>query len=84
LFENVCRTARRSAFLREVRGGAAGVRLMDMQEAVSQAIDRMRSTVTISNAHAYLPNLPQDVDVVSVEPIVRRVKQPHKYLNQPA
>jgi proteasome-associated ATPase len=84
LFENVCRTVRRSAFLREVRGGAAGVQLIDMQEAVLQTLERMRSTLTISNAHAYLPNLPQDADIVSVEPIVRKVKQPHKYLNQPA
>jgi len=84
LFENVCRTARRSAFLREVRGGPVGVQLIDMQDAVSQALERMRRTLTINNAQAYLPDLPQDVDVVSVEPMVRRVKQPHKYLNQPA
>jgi len=84
LFENVCRNARRSAFLREVRGGGEGVRLSDMQDAVSQTLERMRHTLTINNAQAYLHDLPQDVDVVSVEPIVRRVKQPHKYLNQPA
>jgi proteasome-associated ATPase len=84
LFENVCRAVRRGAFLREVRGGAAGVQLIDMQHAVSQTLERMRHTLTINNAHAYLPDLPQDVDVVSVEPIVRKVKQPHKYLNQPA
>ena len=84
LFENVCRTARRTAFLREVRGGVPGVQLSDMQEAVSQTLERMRSTLTIRNAQAYLSDLPQDVDVVSVEPIVRKVKQPHKYFNQPA
>ena len=84
LFENVCRTVRRSAFLREVRGGAAGVQLLDMQDAVSQTLERMRHTLTINNVHAYLPDLPQDVDVVSVEPVVRRVKQSHKYLHQPA
>ena len=84
MFENVCRNARRSAFLREVRGGGEGVRLSDMQDAVSQTLERMRHTLTINNAQAYLHDLPQDVDVVSVEPIVRRVKQPHKYLNQPA
>jgi proteasome-associated ATPase len=84
LFENVCRSARRSAFLREVRGGVAGVQLSDMQDAVSQTLERMRHTLTINNAQAYLHDLPQDVDVVSVEPIVRKVKQPHKYLNQPA
>jgi proteasome-associated ATPase len=84
LFENVCRTARRNAFLREVRGGAAGVQLRDMQDAVSQMLEKMRHTLTINNVHAYLSDLPQDVDVVSVEPVVRRVKQPHQYLNQPA
>jgi proteasome-associated ATPase len=84
LFENVCRSARRSAFVREVRGGAAGVQLIDMQDAVSQTLERMRRTLTINNARAYLHDLPQDVDVVSVEPIIRRVKQPHKYFNQPA
>jgi proteasome-associated ATPase len=83
LFENVCRTARRSAFLREVRGGVAGVQLSDMQDAVSQTLERMRHTLTINNAQAYLHDLPQDVDVVSVEPIVRKLRQPHKYLNQP-
>ena len=84
LFENVCRSARRSAFLREVGGGAEGVQLSDMQDAVSQTLERMRHTLTINNAQAYLHDLPQDVDVVSVEPILRRVKQPHQYLNQPA
>jgi proteasome-associated ATPase len=83
LFENVCRTARRAAFLREVRGGTAGVQLCDMQDATSQTIERMRTILTIHNAHAYLADLPQDVDVVSVEPILRRVKQPHHYRNQP-
>ena len=82
LFENVCRTARRSAFLREVRGGPSGVQLSDMEEAVSQTFDRMRTILTTHNAHHYLADLPQDVDVVSVEPIVNRVKQPHRYLSR--
>jgi hypothetical protein len=28
-----------------------------------------------------LNDLPQDVDVVAVEPVVRKVKQPQQYLN---
>ena len=83
LFENVCRTALRAAFLRDVRGGAAGVQWCDMQDATSQTIERMRTILTIHNAHAYLADLPQDVDVVSVEPVVRKVKQPHHYLQHP-
>jgi SpoVK/Ycf46/Vps4 family AAA+-type ATPase len=84
IFESVCRAARRTAFLREVRGGDAGVKLTDMQEAVSQTLERMRSTLTIRNAQAYLHDLPQDVDIVSVEPIIQKVRQPHKYLNHTA
>ena len=84
LIENVCRTARRSAFLREIRGGTAGVQLKDMEDSVSQALERMRTILSIHNAHAYLADLPQDVDVVSVEPIVRKVKHAHQYLNSAA
>ena len=39
------------------------------------------SALTPRNAHVYLSDLPQDIDVVAVEPIVRRVAQPHRYLN---
>jgi len=81
LFENVCRSARRAAFLRHVRGGTPGVQLLDMQNAVSETIECMRRILTINNARAYLHDLPQDVDVVSVEPILRKVKNPHRYLN---
>ena len=84
LIENICRTARRLAFLREIRAGGAGVRVKDMEDSVSQTLERMRTILTVHNAHAYLTDLPQDVDVVSVEPIVRKVKHPHHYLNSTA
>jgi SpoVK/Ycf46/Vps4 family AAA+-type ATPase len=84
LIENVCRTARRAAFSREIQGGGApGVCTADMEEAVSRTLERMRTMLTIHNAQAYLGDLPQDVDVVSVEPIARRVKHPGQYLNPP-
>lgn len=81
MFAQVCRAACQAAFLRDVRGGEAGVRVGDMDGAVSEAMERMASTLTLRNAHAYLSDLPQDVDVVSVEPIVRRVPRPQHYLN---
>jgi proteasome-associated ATPase len=84
LFEQVCRAARRNAFLRDVRGGTAGVQLADMEEAVGQTLDQMRTILTIHNARAYLGDLPQDMDVVSVEPIVRKVKKAHHYLHRAA
>jgi len=80
-FEQVCRSARRRAFLRDVRGGEPGIQLADMEEAVAEALQRLRSLLTLHNAHAYLSDLPQDVDVVSVEPVVRRVPNARRYLN---
>jgi proteasome-associated ATPase len=82
ILEQVCRQARRSAFQRELRGeGEPGLRLADIDDAATQAMDRMRTTLSTQNCHSYLPDLPQDVTVVSCEPVVRRVKQPGRYLN---
>jgi SpoVK/Ycf46/Vps4 family AAA+-type ATPase len=79
--EQVCRAARRAAFLRDVRGGESGIRRADMDAAVSDAFTRLASTLTPANARAYLSDLPQDVDVVSVEPVVRKVRNQQQYLN---
>ena len=79
LFAQICRAACQAAFLRDLRGGEPGVRVADMEQAVSDAIERLASTLSRQNAHAYLSDLPQDVDVVSVEPVFRRVTRPHRY-----
>jgi proteasome-associated ATPase len=81
IFEQICRAARRSAFLRETRDGDAGVRVADINEAVSDAFERLATTLSPRNAHAYLSDLPQDVDVVSVEPIKRKLSRAHRYVN---
>jgi proteasome-associated ATPase len=81
VFAQVCRAARQKAFLRDVRGGDEGVRVEDMQGAVAHALERLATTLTLRNVHAYLTDLPQDIDVVSVDPIARRVPRPHRYLN---
>ena len=44
-------------------------------------IDRLSTTLNRHNAHAHLHDLPQDIDIVAVEPIVRRVRKSHRYLN---
>jgi len=81
MIEQICRTARQAAFVREVRSKDRGVRMEDIDEAVGDAIQRLTTQVTPANAHSYLSDLPQDIGVVSVEPIVRRVKHVHRYLN---
>jgi len=79
--EQICRAARQAAFLRDVEGGEAGLRVEDIDEAVCGALSRLSTTLSSGNARAYLGDLPQDIDVVAVEPIARRVGRSHRYLN---
>jgi proteasome-associated ATPase len=77
----VCDNACRQAFVRELRGGEAGVNVADMERAVTEGVQRLRTHLTPKNAHEHLADLPQDVDVVSVEPLVRKVANAKRYLN---
>ena len=63
------------------RTGLAGGAVARSGEIVL-SMDRMRTTLSAENAPAYLQDLPQDVSVVSCQPIVRKVKQPGRYLNK--
>jgi proteasome-associated ATPase len=81
VIEQICRDARRSAFQRHVDGGEPGLTVDDMSEAVSVALDRLATTLTPGNAHAYLFDLPQDADVVAVDAAARPAGRSHRYLN---
>ncbi|MFW6162289.1 MAG: AAA family ATPase [Planctomycetota bacterium] len=80
VIEQICRAARRAAFVRELRSGESGLRVVDMHHAIDQALGRMRTTLSPGNAHVYLDDLPQDVAVVSVEPIREKVTERHRYV----
>lgn len=80
VFEQICRAARMAAFGRDVNGGSPGVRVSDLEEAVADAIERMRTTISKRNAHVHLQDLPQDVDVVAVEPVAGKVARPGRYV----
>lgn len=79
LIAQICRAACQTAFLRDERTGDAGLRLDDVEEAVVDALARLSTTLSARNVHAHLADLPQDIDVVAVEPVVRRVPRPHRY-----
>jgi proteasome-associated ATPase len=81
LIEQLCRSARRSAFRRDRDGGAVGLVAGDLDDAIAWALARLAATVTPRNCRAHLADLPQDLDVVSVDPIVRRVARRHAYVN---
>jgi hypothetical protein len=81
VIEQICRSARDAAFVRHCAGGAVGVRVSDMEQAVADATQRLSTTLTRHNAHQYLDDLPQDMDVVRVETPRRQVTRPIRYLN---
>jgi len=78
VIEQTCVAARESAFHRHAEGGEPGVRIEDIQEAVAATIDRLKSVLTPKNVRSYLGDVPQDVDVVAVDPVRRRI-QPRRY-----
>ncbi|NLS93556.1 MAG: AAA family ATPase [Planctomycetaceae bacterium] len=80
--QQVCGNAKRLAFLRDVEQGESGMRIHDIDEAISREFSRLSTTLDRGNVHAYLSDLPQDVDVVAVEPVARRVGNGHRYLNR--
>ena len=79
LISQIAETARESAFLRHASGGEAGLILADIEDAVDQALERLSATLSPVNARSYLEDLPQNVDVVAVEPVQQRIR-PHRYL----
>jgi ATP-dependent 26S proteasome regulatory subunit len=79
LIEQISQAARQLAFERHAGGGEEGVSHRDVEEAVADAIDRLATTLTVRNVGHYVTDLPQDVDVVAVDPVRRKVRR-HRYL----
>lgn len=79
LIEQCCRTAVEAAFQRQASGGEAGICEADMQDAVSDVLDRLDGLLTARNAKNYLTDIPPDLDVTSIEPAPRRIRS-HRYL----
>jgi ATP-dependent 26S proteasome regulatory subunit len=81
LIEQICLAAREKAFRRHARGEGAGVSCADAADAVADALARLATTLSVHNARAHLDDLPQDIDVVRVEPIRARPERRHRYLH---
>jgi hypothetical protein len=73
--------ATESACMREVEGGVAGIQLTDVLTAISDEFEKAAQTLTPANCHQYLSDMPQDIDVVRVDLVRRKVSRPHLYLN---
>jgi len=78
---NIVSAAIERACVREVETGESGLRAEDVYGALAEEFEASARVLTPRNCRHHLSDLPQDMDVVSVEPIVRKVKEPHRYLN---
>jgi len=78
---SIAQSATERACAREARGGACGVQTADVAGAVGDFLQSAARTLTPHNCRVYIEGLPQDVDVVRVDPVERKVSQPYRYIN---
>jgi proteasome-associated ATPase len=78
---SIAQAATESACAREARGGEGGVRAADVADAVGGFFGSAARALTPRNCRNYLDDVPQDVDIVRVDPVVRKVGQPYRYIN---
>jgi len=79
LIEKISLSVRERALRRHTRTGGGGVTSGDAADAVANALARLATTLSVHNARAHLEDLPEDVDVVRVEPIRARPERRHRY-----
>ena len=77
--EAIAQSAIERACVREAEGGPQGVCAADISAAISDFFLMAPRALTPRNARNYLRDLPQDVDVVRVDLVERRVSHPHRY-----
>lgn len=77
--EQMALSVREQAFRRHVRGEGKGIRVSDAIASVETSLAELSTTLSVHNARAYLEDLPQDIDVVRVEPIRPQPEQRHRY-----
>jgi proteasome ATPase len=77
--QSIALSALERAVLRDDEGGPAGVCAADISAAISYFLVAAPRALTPRNARNYIKDLPQDVDVTSVDIVERRVKRPYLY-----
>src|SRR5271157_382490 len=80
----IAQAAIERACVRESQAGPGGVELHDVHAGVGAFLEKSMSVLTPANCRNYLEDLPQDVDVVRVEPVRRKVRNSYQYFNQVA
>jgi proteasome-associated ATPase len=72
MIANIANGALERACFRHIETGEEGLRYEDVARAIDEELDAAARTLTPSNCRLHLADLPQDMDVVSVEPAPRR------------
>jgi proteasome-associated ATPase len=78
---SIAQSATERACARETRGGESGVQTADLVGAVSDFLANAARALTPHNCRNYIDDLPQDVDVVRVDLVERKVSRPYRYVN---
>jgi ATP-dependent 26S proteasome regulatory subunit len=81
LIEQMALSVREKAFRRHLRGEGRGLCISDAVASVETSLVELSTTLSVHNARAYLDDLPQDVDVVRVDPIRAQPELRHRYYN---
>jgi len=79
LLAKIARSAGRRACLRHIESGSQGIGFDDVLDAVGDEIETASRLLTPANCSRHLDDLPQDVDVVRVEPVERKPKHVHRF-----
>lgn len=81
LIANIARRALEHACLRDVEFGEVGLRLTDLLEAIDTEFETAARALAPANCHRHIETLPQDVDVVRVEPVRAPARRSYRYLS---
>ncbi len=77
---NIARVALERALLRDQEEGEFVLRLEDVYHAMAGEFESLARPLTPANCRNYLQDLPQDIDVVQVEPLRRKVPRFFRYI----
>ncbi len=77
----IAQIATERACLREAEKGPSGVSLEDVFSGVADFFETATQGLTPVNCRSHLDDLPQDMDVVRIDPVKRKVPRPYSYLN---
>lgn len=71
LIENIVSSAIEKACVRDVETGETGLRLEDLETSMVEEFNVQVTSLSPANCRQHLTDLPQDMDVVSLQPIQR-------------